>query len=103
MSRSIVFTPEAENQLVALYLYIAEAASPDIAERYTDAVVIYCESLVTFPERGALRDDIRPGLRVTHYRRRTVIAFTVQPERVEILGVFHGGRDFPSLLREPDL
>ena len=39
-----------------------------VAERYVDALVSYCESLATFPQRGARRDDIRPGLRLVPYR-----------------------------------
>jgi toxin ParE1/3/4 len=57
----VVFTPEAEAQLTELYDYIAVAASPDIAARYTDSIVTYCESLRTFTPRGISRDDIRPG------------------------------------------
>lgn len=34
MSYRLVFAPEAEEQLVALYRYIATAASADIAARY---------------------------------------------------------------------
>jgi toxin ParE1/3/4 len=68
MSYRVVFSPEAEEQLVALYGYIATAASPDIASRYTEAIVSYCESLRTFPHRGTMRDDVRPGLRITHYK-----------------------------------
>jgi plasmid stabilization system protein ParE len=64
---------------MALDAYIAEAASPDIAGRYTDAILAYCQSLATFPERGTRRDDVRPDLRVTHYRKRAVIAFPVDP------------------------
>ena len=54
MSYRIVFSPEAEEQLAALYGYIADAASPDIAERYTEAIVSYCEGLHTFPIRGTM-------------------------------------------------
>jgi hypothetical protein len=41
---------------------------------------------VTFLERGTLRDDLRPGLRITTLRRRVTIAFhitdmTVDPVR----------------------
>jgi Arc/MetJ-type ribon-helix-helix transcriptional regulator len=43
-----VFSPEAEEQLAELYRYIAAAASPDVAARYTEAIVTYCESLRTF-------------------------------------------------------
>ena len=54
MSCRVVFSPEAEKQLVALYSYIAAAASPDIAAGYTEAIVSYCESLCTFPHRGTM-------------------------------------------------
>jgi len=67
----------AEEQLAELYRYIAAAASPDVAARYTEAIVTYCESLRTFPLRGTMRDDVRPGLRITNYRKRAVIAFDV--------------------------
>lgn len=49
MSYAVVFSPEAEEQLAELYRYIAAAASPDVAARYTEAIVSYCESLRTFP------------------------------------------------------
>lgn len=35
MNYRVVFSPEAEEQLAALYGYIATAASPDIAAWYT--------------------------------------------------------------------
>ena len=83
---------------MALYRYIAAAGSSAIAERYTSAIVTYCETLETFPHRGVLRDDIRPGLRITNYRGRTVIAFTVNSERTSIIGVFYGGQDYEAQL-----
>ena len=100
MSYRVVFAPEAEEQLADLYGYIAAAASPDIAARYTEAIVRYCESLCTFPHRGTMRDDIRPGLRITHYKKRTVIAFDVEADQVAILGVFYGGQDYEALLQD---
>jgi toxin ParE1/3/4 len=33
MSYRVIFSPEAEEQLVALYLYVADAASPGIAAK----------------------------------------------------------------------
>lgn len=100
MGRPVIFSSEAEEQLLHLYRYIAEASFPSRAERYVDALLSHCEKLKTFPHRGVRRDDIRPGVRVTHYRKRTAIAFVVQPDRIEVLGIFHGGRDYASLLRE---
>ena len=98
----VVFTPEALEQLEELYAYIAQAASPVVAQRYTDAIVTYCESLQTFPLRGTRRDDVRPGLRITNYKGRTVIAFDVSAERVNVIGVFYGGQDYETTLNPPD-
>ncbi|MEH6350396.1 MULTISPECIES: type II toxin-antitoxin system RelE/ParE family toxin [unclassified Pseudomonas] len=99
MAYSVDFVPEALEQLAALYSYIATASSPETAQRYTNAIVTYCEELRTFPHRGNQRDDIRPGLRITNYRKRTVIAFVVDAEQVSILGVFYGGQDFEVALQ----
>jgi len=102
MKYRIVFSPEAEEQLIALYSYIADAASPDIAARYTEAVVGYCESLRSFPLRGSARDDVRPGLRITNYKKRVIVAFRVDAAagQVSIIGLFYGGQDFAMILQE---
>ncbi|HEX6017345.1 MAG TPA: type II toxin-antitoxin system RelE/ParE family toxin [Burkholderiaceae bacterium] len=97
---TVAFAPEAEDDLVELFEYIAGHGSPEVAARYTDAIVAYCEGLATFPHRGTKRDDIRPGLRITNYRGRAVIAFNVDDgaETVYVLGVYYGGRDYESEL-----
>ena len=104
MAYAVVFAPQAEDQLADLYVYIATEASPQTAKRYTDAIVSCCENLSIFPHRGTPRDDIRPGLRTTNYKGRTVIAFGVDDSAklVSILGVFYGGRDYAAVLSEPD-
>jgi plasmid stabilization system protein ParE len=100
MSYRVVFSPEAEEQLAELYAFIAAAASPDIAARYTEAIVSYCESLCIFPLRGTIRDDVRPGLRITNYKKRTVIAFDVDAGQVSIIGIFYGGQDYETILQD---
>ena len=71
-----------------------------MAERYTSAVVETCERLALFPLRGAPRDDIRPGLRVTHHGGRTLIAYAVDEAArlVSVIGVFYGGQDLGAAL-----
>ena len=61
-----------------------------------------CEGLALFPLRCVSREDIRPGLRFTHHRGRTVIAYAVDSESrtVSILGVLYGGQDFERALAE---
>jgi toxin ParE1/3/4 len=97
---TVIFTPESEAQLTELYRYIATATSPEVAARYTDSIVTYCESLQSLPHRGIERDDIRPGLRITSYRKRVVIAFEVDADQVAILGVFYGGQDYETSFQE---
>jgi plasmid stabilization system protein ParE len=65
-------------------------------------VIETCEGLSIFPLRGVSREDIRPGLRVTHHRGRTVIAYVVDSESrtVSILGVLYGGQDSELALAE---
>jgi len=47
-------------------------------------------------ERGAARDDIRPGLRLLAFERRVSIAFLIEGERVVILRILNAGRQFGS-------
>ena len=96
----VVYAPEAEAQLVALYFHIAAAASPEIAANYTEAIVKQCESLKTFPSRGTRRDDIRPGLRMFGFRRRVTIVFDVTGKVVTIVGVFYGGQNIEAAFEE---
>jgi plasmid stabilization system protein ParE len=100
MKFRVIFSPEAEEQLADLYRYIASAASPGIAERYVNAIITYCETLETSPLRGAQRDDIRPGLRITNHKGRTVIAFDADARQVSIIGVFYGGQDYETALQD---
>ncbi|MFG6447451.1 type II toxin-antitoxin system RelE/ParE family toxin [Roseateles sp. BYS180W] len=102
MKYQVVFSPEALDQMAELYRYIAQAASPDVAAQYAEAIVSYCESLCTFPLRGTPRNDVRPGLRITHYKKRAVIAFDVDAGVVSIIGVFYGGQDYEAVLRDDD-
>jgi len=99
MRYRVVFTPEAMSQVEALYTYVSQAAGPDVASRYTNAIVTYCEGLHMFPLRGMRRDDIRTGLRITNYKKRAVIAFAVEDEVVSVIGVYYGGQDYETVLR----
>lgn len=102
LSFPVIFAPEAEEQLIALYRYIAQASSPEITERFTSAIVEHCEKLASFPERGTPRGDLRPNLRTLAFRRRVTIAYAAETDQVAILGIFYGGQDFESILKDFD-
>ncbi len=100
MAHRIVFSPEAQADLVELYDYIAEHGSPERALAYVERIEATCRGLATFPERGTRRDDLRPGLRVIGLARRVTIAFHVGAETVMIDRILYGGRDLPAALAE---
>lgn len=58
---------------------------------YLERIEAYCRTLSAFPERGTLRDDLRPGLRLVGFEKRVTIAFRVMPGRVMIYRVLYGG------------
>lgn len=84
---------------MTIYRWIAEKATPIIAEGFTGAIVDYCEKLETFPERGTRRDDLRPGLRTIGFHHRVTIAFVVEDNTVTIIGIFYGGQDIEAALQ----
>ena len=92
MSHTVVFTPEAKDDLLDLYDYIADHSSPKRALGYIERIEKTCKSLTTLPERGTRRDDLRPGLRVMGFEHRVLIAFRVSAGSVAILRILYGGR-----------
>ena len=102
MAREVIFAPEALTDLFELYDTIAADAGAARAHGYTDRIVATCRNLVTFPERGTRRDDLRPGLRTTTYRRRVTIAYHITDTMVVIDRILYGGRNLPPLFAEDD-
>ncbi len=99
MLYQVRFDSEAADQLSALRRYISTAATPAMADNYLEAVLTHCQKLGLFPHAAALRDDIRPGLRITTYKKRVTIAFTVDDpsQTITVLGVYYGGQDLHAL------
>lgn len=96
-SYRILFAPEAQTDLLELYDYIAEKSDVTQALAYVERIEELCNSLQTFPERGSLRDDVRPGLRVMGFEHRVTIAFYIVTDTVIILRILYAGRDLGRL------
>jgi toxin ParE1/3/4 len=52
MSFSVVFSTQAEDDLVAIYDYVADRAGPLIALRFVESVEAYRLDFKHMPERG---------------------------------------------------
>ncbi|MEL6464963.1 MAG: type II toxin-antitoxin system RelE/ParE family toxin [Pseudomonadota bacterium] len=97
-TRTVVFAPEAQEDLIGLYDWIAEAAHPNTALNYIERLEDYCRGFSVASERGHKRDDIRKGLRIVGFERRVTIAFAVTDAEVIILRLFYGGRNWEDIL-----
>jgi|HubBroStandDraft_6_1064221.scaffolds.fasta_scaffold273796_3 toxin ParE1/3/4 len=95
----ISFRPLAEADLFRVYRYIAREAGPQVAGAYIDRIEATCKALETFPERGARRDDIRPGLRIIGFERRATIVFETNGAEVVIVRIFYGGQNWERALQ----
>jgi plasmid stabilization system protein ParE len=95
-TRRVIFSPEALADLLALYDYIADEAGAGVALGYVERIEAHCRRLDAFPERGTVRSDIRPGLRIIGFERRVTIAYHVEPEAVVINRILYGGRNIET-------
>jgi toxin ParE1/3/4 len=103
VTHEVHFAPEALADLLKLYNDIAKDSGFERARDFTNRITAQCLSLATFPERGRRRDDLRPGLRTTTFRRRVTIAFHITAARVVIDRVLYGGRDLKALFEDDDV
>lgn len=94
--RTVIFSPEARDDLLRLGDWIAERAGSQVALGYMERLESYCLGFELAAERGHRRDDIRPGLRVVGFERRVAIAFRVMLAEVIILRIYYGGRDIAA-------
>jgi toxin ParE1/3/4 len=89
---SVVFAETAKADLDDIFAWIADRAGLKVALAYTSRVERFCLAMTPFPQRGTLRNDIRPGLRTLGFERRVTIAFTVRGDEVIILRILYAGR-----------
>jgi toxin ParE1/3/4 len=91
----VVRTKLADEDLLEIWFYIA-ADEMEAADRLLDQIDARCEGLGEYPEKGVQRDGLMPGMRSLP-EGNYVIFYRINGDRVEILRVLHGSRDFPSI------
>ena len=85
--------------LLAIYDWIATAASPAVALTYIERLETWCLDFDLASKRGHMRDDIKSGLRIAGFEQRIVVAFTVDEDRITFLRFFRGGQDWERAFR----
>ena len=99
MSHRVAFSADARIDIEDLFDFIAKQADPATALGYIERLERWCQVLSSFPNRGTVRDDIRPGLRVIGFERRVAVAFVVGSDTVLIERLLYGGRDLRGAFR----
>ncbi len=98
MRREIFFSWRAEEDLAGTHRYIA-INDRARADRFLQDIEDRCRSLVDFPQQGRARNDLGPGYRVLFFARRAVVVYRLTEERIEVLRVFYGGRDYEKIIK----
>jgi toxin ParE1/3/4 len=87
VSFAIRLSPLAIDDIIALHRWTAREAGTEIADGYLGRIETRIAGLADFPHRGALRDDLAPGLRTLSFERSLLIAYRVDAADVTILRV----------------
>jgi len=93
---AIYFSPSARKDLNRIFHHIAQdnpSAAANLVKRIKDA----CNRIPRFPEIGPLRDDLAPELRCFPVKTY-IIFYRAGEQRVDIVRVLHGSRDYAILL-----
>jgi toxin ParE1/3/4 len=91
----VVRTKLADEDLLDIWFYVG-ADDMDAADRLLDQIDTRCDNLSQYPQKGVQRDALMPGMR-SILEGNYVIFYQVNGDRVEILRILHGSRDFPSI------
>ncbi len=97
MERRLRFHPDARADLARQHDWIAREANEARAAGYLSRIRDACEALSRFPLMGRADDDLGLGLRVLGFERRAAIVYRVGETTIDILAVYHGGRDMRAL------
>jgi toxin ParE1/3/4 len=102
MNPSVTFRPRARLDLLEQFLYLADQATAEVAERYFTAVDQTCARLAKQPRSGTPYDS---GVaRLEGVRRVPVSGFTAyllfympHADGIDVVRVLHGARDIEHL------
>ena len=97
MTRALVYSPEAVADLERIFWFIA-ADSPERGLAYIERIRGACRGLCDAPMSGSARPDLGKEVRILPLWRRIVVAYRVQPERIEVLRVFSAGQDYQAIM-----
>jgi toxin ParE1/3/4 len=92
----LVWSPEADQDLLSIWSYGADEWSPDVADEHERILWRACERLLDNPELGRSRDELITGLRSILVEPHTVF-YQISPHAIQIVRVVHQREDIESI------
>jgi toxin ParE1/3/4 len=89
-------TALAEQDLADIAVWLTAEASEVTARRIVSELIKRLDGVLAFPESGAPRDRIRPGLRAV-FRHNHAIYYRTVGDVVAVIRVLHGARDTAAI------
>jgi toxin ParE1/3/4 len=93
----VTYRPSARADLAFIFNAVKRGSGLANARNYSNRIKERCDKIGELPQAGRRRDDLEPGLRMSAFERRVVILYKVEQERVSIVNIFYGGRDYEAL------
>jgi len=92
------FTPAADEDLIAIFDYIADASSsPETARRFTAEIEAQCSNLARLPGTlGRARPELRPDLRSAPFKGYVIFFRYLDDNVFEVVRIIEGHRDIPA-------
>ena len=92
----LIWSPQAERDLVAIWRFGASHFSPETADRHLRDIHASALALRAAPYNGRQRDDLRPGVReLVVYP--SVLFYRVRTDAVQVIRVLDGRRNLAAL------
>ncbi|MEO6699790.1 MAG: type II toxin-antitoxin system RelE/ParE family toxin [Paraperlucidibaca sp.] len=99
MMLSLIVTPEAESELIEIWLYTSEACGVEQADQYLDQLEVGMGHLTTHPSLGVDYSHILPGYRKIRIEHHDIFYRVLELE-ILVVRVLHEDIDAPRRLSE---
>ncbi len=102
--RQLRFTPAADQDLIQIFDYIANAAgSPETARTFAAEIEAQCFMLARLPSTlGRARPELRPDLRSIPFKGYVIFFRYLDGDMLEIVHIIEGHRDIPAIFARDD-
>ena len=100
-SLAVVWSPEAETDLIDIWHYGASEHSPGDADQHLREIHTACARLADWPNSGRARPEVARGLRSVSLPPH-VVFYRVTSSAIEVVRVLHGRRDVEAIFAEDD-